>query len=136
VHTLAIKRSSRLHLENHPLPNGEEASRMVDMGLETSRSLGLAPYYLYRQKYMAGNQENVGYALPGHACQYNVDIMEENTHILALGAGGISKRVYPEEGHIGRAPNVSNIEQYIDRVDEMIARKENLFLGDDFSPDA
>lgn len=129
VHTLAIKRSSRLHLENAPLPNGETAAAMVRMGLETARAMGLKPYYLYRQKYMAGNQENVGYALPGHACQYNVDIMEETTHILALGAGGISKRVYPEEGHIGRAPNVSNIEQYIARVDEMAERKRALFLG-------
>lgn len=128
VHTLAIKRSSRMHLENAPLPDGETASRMVQMGLETAHQLGMKPYYLYRQKYMAGNQENVGYALPGHACQYNVDIMEETTHILALGAGGISKRVYPEEGHIGRAPNVSNIEQYIARVDEMAARKQALFL--------
>ena len=90
--------------------------------------MGMEPYYLYRQKQMAGNLENVGYALPGHACQYNVDIMEETTHILALGAGGISKRIYPEEGHIGRAPNVSNIEQYIDRVDEMVERKRQLFL--------
>ena len=128
VHTLAIKRSSRLHLENAPLPDGETASRMVQLGLETAHQLGMKPYYLYRQKYMAGNQENVGYALPGHACQYNVDIMEETTHILALGAGGISKRVYPEEGHIGRAPNVSNIEQYIARVEEMIGRKRALFL--------
>lgn len=127
VHTLAIKRSSRLHLENAPLPDGDTASRMVQMGLDTAHGLGMKPYYLYRQKYMAGNQENVGYALPGHACQYNVDIMEETTHILALGAGGISKRVYPEEGHIGRAPNVSNIEQYIQRTDEMIARKRTLF---------
>ena len=128
VHTLAIKRSSRLHLENAPLPDGETASRMVQLGLDTAHQLGMKPYYLYRQKYMAGNQENVGYALPGHACQYNVDIMEETTHILALGAGGISKRVYPEEGHIGRAPNVSNIEQYIARVEEMIGRKRALFL--------
>lgn len=128
VHTLAIKRSSRLHLENAPLPDGETASRMVQLGLDTAHRLGMKPYYLYRQKYMAGNQENVGYALPGHACQYNVDIMEETTHILALGAGGISKRVYPEEGHIGRAPNVSNIEQYIARVEEMIGRKKALFL--------
>lgn len=128
VHTLAIKRSSRLHLENAPLPDGETASRMVQLGLDTAHQLGMKPYYLYRQKYMAGNQENVGYALPGHACQYNVDIMEETTHILALGAGGISKRVYPEEGHIGRAPNVSNIEQYIARVEEMIGRKKALFL--------
>lgn len=128
VHTLAIKRSSRMHLENAPLPDGDTAAAMVRMGLETARAMGLEPYYLYRQKYMAGNQENVGYALPGHACQYNVDIMEETTHILALGAGGISKRVYPEEGHIGRAPNVSNIEQYIARVAEMAERKRALFL--------
>lgn len=128
VHTLAIKRSSRLHLENAPLPDGETASAMVRMGLKTAKELGMQPYYLYRQKQMAGNLENVGYALPGHACQYNVDIMEETSHILALGAGGISKRIYPEEGHIGRAPNVSNIEQYIDRVDEMVDRKRQLFL--------
>lgn len=128
VHTLAIKRSSRLHLENAPLPDGETAAAMVHQGLRTARALGMRPYYLYRQKYMAGNQENVGYALPGHACQYNVDIMEETTHILAMGAGGISKRVYPEEGRIGRAPNVSNIEQYIERVDEMLGRKRALFL--------
>ena len=125
---LERKASSRLHLENAPLPDGETASRMVQLGLDTAHRLGMKPYYLYRQKYMAGNQENVGYALPGHACQYNVDIMEETTHILALGAGGISKRVYPEEGHIGRAPNVSNIEQYIARVEEMIGRKKALFL--------
>ena len=130
VHTLAIKRSSRMHLENAPLPDGDTAAAMVRMGLETARAMGLEPYYLYRQKYMAGNQENVGYALPGHACQYNVDIMEETTHILALGAGGISKRVYPEEGHIGRAPNVSNIEQYIARVAEMAERKRALFLNE------
>ena len=130
VHTLAIKRSSRLHLENAPLPEGEVAAAMVRMGHETALKMHMEPYYLYRQKYMAGNQENVGYALPGHACRYNVDIMEETTHILALGAGGISKRVYPEEGHIGRSPNVSNIEQYIARVDEMVERKRVLFLGE------
>lgn len=127
VHTLALKRTSALSLRNHPLPDGAMTSAMVDMGLETARELGMKPYYLYRQKYMAGNLENTGYALPGHACLYNVDIMEETTHILALGAGGISKRVFPEEGHIERAPNVSNIGQYIERVDEMIRRKVELF---------
>ena len=130
VHTLAIKRSSRLHLESAPLPDGATAAAMVAMGLSTARELGMQPYYIYRQKHMAGNLENVGYALPGHACQYNVDIMEENSHILAMGAGGISKRIYPEEGHIERAPNVSNIEQYIARVDEMAQRKRVLFLGE------
>ena len=129
VHTLAIKRSSRMSLENTPLPEGPETARMVDLGRETARKIGMRPYYLYRQKYMAGNQENTGYALPGHACLYNVDIMEETSHILALGAGGISKRIWPEEGHITRAPNVSNIQEYIRRTDEMIRRKQELFLA-------
>ena len=128
VHTLAIKRSSRMSLENAPLPDGEMTARMVTRGLETARTLGMEPYYLYRQKYMAGNLENTGYALPGHACLYNVDMMEETSHILALGAGGISKKIFPEEGHIERAPNVANIQEYINRVDEMIQRKKELFI--------
>ena len=127
VHTLAIKRATRLHFEQYRIPTGVEAGQMVQLGLQTARKLGMQPYYLYRQKNMAGNQENIGYAIAGHACQYNVDIMEETTHILALGAGGISKRVYEDEGHIGRAPNVANIEHYIARVDEMIQRKRELF---------
>ena len=128
VHTLAIKRSSRMSLEHHPLPDGDMTANMVELGRRTARGMGMKPYYLYRQKYMAGNLENTGYALPGHACLYNVDIMEETSHILAMGAGGISKRIWPEEGHITRAPNVSNIHDYLTRTDEMIRRKEELFL--------
>ena len=144
VHTLAIKRSStwgeqetvkkrkagrKTEESGHPLlPTGETAAEMVRMGGETAAAMGMRPYYLYKQKYMAGNLENTGYALPGHECIYNVDIMEETSHILAFGAGGISKRIYPEEGHIGRAPNVSNIEAYITRLSEMIQRKRDLFL--------
>ncbi len=112
------------------LPPGEVAAEMVRLGGQTAEHLGMRPYYLYKQKYMAGNLENTGYALPGHECVYNVDIMEETSHILALGAGGISKRIYPEEGHIGRAPNVSHIETYIARLEEMIRRKRELFLTD------
>ena len=129
VHTLAIKRSSRMSLENHPLPDGDMTARMVEAGRETARAMGMAPYYLYKQKYMAGNLENTGYALPGHACLYNVDIMEETSHILAMGAGGISKRIFPEEGHIERAPNVSNILEYLKRTEEMVERKRELFLN-------
>ncbi len=136
VHTLAIKRSSRMSLENAPLPDGDMTAAMVRMGRDTAAAMGMRPYYLYKQKYMAGNQENTGYALAGHECLYNVDIMEESSHILALGAGGISKRIYPEEGHIGRAPNVSNIEEYIRRTDEMIRRKRELFeIPEDASRD-
>ena len=127
VHTLAIKRSSRMSLENASLPDGEMTARMVELGAKAARSLGMAPYYLYRQKYMAGNLENTGYALPAHACLYNVDMMEETSHVLALGAGGISRRIWPGEGHITRAPNVSNITEYIARTDEMIQRKRELF---------
>ena len=127
VHTLAIKRSSRLHLEEFPLPDGDAAAAMVLLGGDTARKMGMVPYYVYRQKYMAGNQENVGYALPGHACLYNVDIMEETTHILAVGAGAISKRIVENEGRIERAPNVSNIEQYTARIGEMIQRKRSLW---------
>ncbi len=129
VHTLAIKRSSKMSLENHLLPDGDMTARMVDAGRETARALGMKPYYLYKQKYMAGNLENTGYALPGHACLYNVDIMEETSHILAMGAGGISKRIFPEEGHIERAPNVSNIQEYLARTEEMTERKRELFLN-------
>ena len=131
IHALAIKRSTRMHLEGTKLPDPETASEMTSLGLETAHSLGMKAYYLYRQKAMAGSQENVGCALPGHACLYNVDIMEEQTHILAFGAGGISKRVYPAEGQLRRAPNVSNIEQYIARTDEMVRRKRVLFLGEE-----
>lgn len=110
------------------LPTGPAVEEMVRLGRDTAAGMGMRPYYLYKQKYMAGNLENTGYALPGHECVYNVDIMEETSHILALGAGAISKRIYPDEGHIGRAPNVSNIETYIQRLDEMIGRKRELFL--------
>ena len=129
VHTLAIKRNSRMHLEGMPLPTGDSTAVMVDMGRRTAASMGMLPYYLYRQKQMAGNQENVGYALPGHACLYNVDMMEETAHVLACGAGAISKRIFPEEGHIERAPNVSDIGTYLRRSEEMLRRKRALFLG-------
>ncbi len=130
VHTLAIKRSSRLNLEKAPLPEADVAAQMVRMGEETAEALGMRPYYLYRQKYMAGQQQNVGYARNGCACLYNIDIMEENTSIVAMGAGAISKRVFPDrELRIERAPNVTNVQVYIDRTEEMMQRKKTLFLG-------
>lgn len=126
VHTLCIKRSSLLHLWEHILPNGDMVADIVRMGAEEAAMRGMRPYYLYRQKYMAGNLENVGYALPRCESLYNIGMMEETANVLAMGAGAISKRVNTATGFIRRAPNVSNIEQYIDRVDEMIRRKEQL----------
>ena len=129
VHTLAIKRSSRLHLEGAPLADDISMAAMIDMGEQTAVRLGLSPYYLYRQKYMAGQQQNVGYARAGAACLYNVDIMEETTSILACGAGAISKRVFPDrELRIERAPNVTNVAVYCERYSEMLERKRALFL--------
>ena len=129
VHTLSIKRSSLLHLWEAELPDGDMVAQMVDAGRAEAAKWGMRPYYLYRQKHMAGNLENVGYALPGHECLYNVDMMEETGHVMAVGAGGISKRVDPAIGRIERAPNVSEISQYIERMEEMLERKRTLWAG-------
>lgn len=124
VHTLAIKRASKLHEKNYSQVDAATAQRMVELARELAGEAGYLPYYLYRQKYMAGNLENVGYARPGRACLYNIDIMEETTHNLALGAGAITKWIFPAHRRIERAANVRNIELYIQRVDEMAARKQ------------
>ncbi len=127
VHTLCIKHASLLNLWQAELPDGAMTAEMVRMGYAEAVSRGMRPYYLYRQKYMAGNLENVGYALPGHEGLYNIGMMEENANVLAMGAGGISKRVNTATGKIRRAPNVSDIGEYIARVDEMARRKAELF---------
>ena len=126
VHTLAIKRSSHLHEQGYT-QSEQDVARMVQMGREAAHTLGMRAYYLYRQKYMAENLENVGYARPDRICRYNIDNMEETTSVLALGAGGISKCVMRQEEKILRAPNIANIEQYIGRVDEMVQRKREAF---------
>jgi oxygen-independent coproporphyrinogen-3 oxidase len=94
--------------------------------------MGLAPYYLYRQKGMAGNMENVGYAAEGKAGIYNILIMEEKQTIVACGAGATTKRVFadlnPDGTHrIERCENVKDVAQYMSRIDEMIERKRELF---------
>lgn len=128
VHTLSVKRSSVMHLWGEALPDGSMVSRMVDMGRESAVKRGMRPYYLYRQKHQAGNLENVGYALPGHACLYNVDMMEDVANVIALGAGAISKRVWPGREKVMRAPNVKEVAEYIARTDEMVERKRALWL--------
>lgn len=127
VHTLAIKRSTRLHEQKYQQTEADVA-RMVALGRETAHDMDMRAYYLYRQKYMAQNLENVGYAKAGSICRYNIDNMEETTSVLALGAGGISKCVMRQEEKILRAPNIGNIEQYIERVDEMVQRKREAFM--------
>ncbi len=128
VHSLAIKRAARLNLEwdqyaDMGMVNTQE---MIDLTARFAREMGMEPYYLYRQKNMAGNFENVGYSLPGKACIYNILIMEEMQTIAACGAGTTTKVVFPQENRRERTENVKDVDQYIQRIDEMIERKEKL----------
>ena len=91
--------------------------------------MGLQPYYLYRQKNMSGNFENVGYARPGKYGLYNILIMEEVQTIIACGAGSISKRVYPD-GRIERCENIKEVALYLEKIDEMIERKRRLLTDE------
>ena len=110
------------------------AAQVFDLGADiaaelsaanaAARDMGLFPYYLYRQKNMAGNFENVGYSLPGKEGLYNIEIMEERQSIIAFGAGGVSKIYTPDINRIERVPNVKGVEEYIRRIDEMIQRKK------------
>lgn len=129
VHTLATKRASlwKVQGEDPTLYRSAQnpVSAMVDLARNTLRDLGYGPYYLYRQKQMTGNLENVGYALPGTENLYNIRIMEERQTIIACGAGGISKLYLSEQDRLERIANVSNYQIYIDRIEEMIERKKN-----------
>ena len=128
VHSLAVKRASKLNqwIEENGITaynNTEETMRIAEKG---ARDMLMVPYYLYRQKNMSGNFENVGYCAEGKHGIYNILIMEEVQTIVALGAGSISKRVYPD-GRIERCENVKDVSQYIERIGEMIERKRVLF---------
>ncbi|MFR5602183.1 MAG: coproporphyrinogen dehydrogenase HemZ, partial [Lachnospiraceae bacterium] len=117
VHSLAIKRASRLNLlkEQYDGMSCTNPEEMIALTAKVSRELGLAPYYLYRQKNMAGNFENVGYAAPGKAGIYNILIMEEKQSIIACGAGTSTKVVFPAENRLERVENVKDVDQYISR---------------------
>lgn len=130
VHTLAVKRASRLmeHMRNNEYDDYRSAmpgeiQKMLEFSANACARMGLSPYYMYRQKNMLGNFENVGYAKAGGEGIYNVLIMEETQSILAAGAAGVSKLVNTETGTINRIFNVKNVEEYIKRIDEMLERK-------------
>ncbi len=128
VHSLAIKRASKLNqwVQEHGvsmLNNTDETMKIAAAG---AKKLSLVPYYLYRQKNMSGNFENVGYAEEGKLGLYNILIMEEKQTIIACGAGSITKRVF-EDGRIERCDNVKDVKLYIEQIDEMIERKKELF---------
>ena len=121
VHTLSLKKGSRITLEGSRIPGAEEVAEMLDYADPTLRKNGFAPYYLYRQKYMSGSFENVGWTKPGGTGLYNIYIMEELHSILSLGAGGSTKMV--GGGQIRRAFNAKYPREYIDRPEK---RRANL----------
>lgn len=129
VHTLSIKRSSALYRDGVRQAEEGQVGQMVRLALEKTAEKGYQPYYLYRQKHMAGNQENVGYAKPGFACLYNIDMMEDQTTVLAMGAGAVSKWVSPGRERVLRSPNVKDIHHYLARVEDMMNAKKALFEG-------
>ncbi len=128
VHTLAIKNAANLTLDDSAkFADAAAVAKMVDFSREFLEGRGYIPYYLYRQKYMAGNLENVGYAKPGKLCLYNIDIMEELADNLSFGAGAMSKRIFAAEKRIERSCNIKEVNLYMERVDEMVQRKIELF---------
>lgn len=141
VHSLAIKRAAALNIWRDKYADMEitNSDEIVQLAADYASELGHEPYYMYRQKNMAGNLENVGYSVPGKECIYNILIMEEKQTIIAIGAGASSKVVFynmitGKQGRIERIENVKDVTNYIDRVDEMIVRKETFFANnaDDF----
>ena len=127
VHSLAVKRASKLGawIEEHGMETMTNTDETMKIAARGAQMLGMNPYYLYRQKNMSGNFENVGYAKPGKYGLYNILIMEEVQTILALGAGCISKRVWPD-GRIERSDSIKDVSLYIEKIDEMIERKKAL----------
>ena len=128
VHSLAIKRAARLRMfkDEHANMHIYNSWETIDMTAKYAKEMGMEPYYLYRQKNMAGNFENVGYAKPEKAGIYNILIMEEKQSIMALGAGASSKYVLDHGKRIERVENVKDINNYLERIDEMIERKKRM----------
>ena len=135
VHSLAIKRAAALNVwrDKYSDLSIENSAEMVELAADYASSMEMQPYYMYRQKNMAGNYENVGYSKAGKECIYNVLIMEEKQTIIAMGAGASSKIVFHNQSdddhsvRIERVENVKDVTNYIERIDEMIDRKRKFF---------
>lgn len=124
IHTLSLKKGSRITLEGTRLPTEEEVAEMLDYANPALRAAGFSPYYLYRQKYMSGSFENVGWCRPGGTGWYNIYIMEELHSILSLGAGGSTKMVDPAANRIERVFNLKFPQEYIQRPEKIQANQE------------
>lgn len=126
VHTMSIKRGSVLHekLGDYALTDKKIVSDMVEYSINKLLESEYFPYYLYRQKNMVGDFENIGYAKNGMECLYNIMIMEETNSIISMGCGGVSKIVNLPNDRIERVFNVKEVKDYVERIDEMIHRKD------------
>ena len=120
VHTLSLKKGSRILLEGLKVPSPEDVAAMLDYAGPTLRAAGFAPYYLYRQKYMSGSFENIGWSRSGAECLYNIYIMSELCSILSFGAGGSTKMVEPGTNHIQRAFNLKYPKEYTERPEKCL----------------
>lgn len=125
VHTLSIKNAAQIRGQEQKFEN--DVPKMIDFAEKTLIENGYKPYYIYRQKHQLGGLENVGFCRDGTVCVFNVDSMEDTSAVVAVGAGAISKRVFNLENRIERQPNCKFINDYIDRIDEMIEKKQNFF---------
>ena len=126
VHTLALKKGADLFEKRQQLPAFNEVAAMVEYANSRLRALGYKPYYLYRQKYMSGSFENVGWSRDGRDCLYNIYMMEERHTVISLGGGGMNKVNLPD-GTLQRFHNPKFPEEYIRDLDKVLKDKEELF---------
>ncbi len=125
VHTMAIKRAAKMrnNLDQSKLSTSNEVEEMFALTKEAASQMKLKPYYMYRQKNMIGNLENIGYSRAGQESIYNILMMEERETIIALGGGGITKFVNPQNWRLSRLVNPKFPQQYINQVQERTAAK-------------
>ncbi len=126
VHTLCLKKGARLREEVDKLED-DKISAMVNYSKKVLYKENYLPYYMYRQKYMAGNLENLGWSKKGFECIYNINIMEEISNNVAVGANAVSKRLFKEENRLERYGSPKDIKTYIDKVDLLISNKTEFF---------
>ena len=122
MHTLALKKGADLYFSREELPTAEAVREMLADTETRLRAAGYKPYYLYRQKYMSGSFENVGWTKPGFECLYNIYMMEELHSIISLGGGGMTKINLPD-GRLERLHNPKFPQQYLARIDDVLAQK-------------
>ncbi|AAK80228.1 oxygen-independent coproporphyrinogen-3 oxidase [Clostridium acetobutylicum] len=128
IHGLSLKRGSKLFedmLEDKRIeaPNQDDIVNMFEKAYSCARELNMKPYYMYRQKNMVGNMENVGYSLEGKECIYNIQMIEDSQPIIAIGCHGVSKILFKETNRIERYPNLKDVKEYINRIEEKVNGK-------------